>query len=224
VALDHGVVNLGAPGRPVLHRHFVGERLTFMRMAHLVAQDDRGLRLWVPHGTPMVATMTADGMGLRDMPFADWVQQDTTLTRQAYRGPNIFMFLPPGQRHSVWWFWDPAWTFVGWYINLEEPAVTWDDGTAAGVDIVDQDLDVWVRPDRTWFWKDDDELTERLGFPDHYWVSDPDAVWSEGRRMAAIAESGTFPFDGTWCDFRPDPDWSMPLDLPAGWDRPRVRR
>jgi len=216
-------LDLGAPGRAVLQRHFAGDRLTFIRMARVVGHDERGLRLWVPHGTLMLATMTEDGLGLRDMPFSEWVRRETTLTRSTYRGPNIFMFLPPEQRHSVWWFWDPSWTFVGWYINLEEPAVGWDDGEAAGVDIVDQDLDVWVYPDRTWHWKDDHELAERLGFPDHYWVTDADAVWAEGRRMAAVAESGQFPFDGTWCDFQPDPEWSVPDRLPPGWDRPRAR-
>jgi hypothetical protein len=35
-------------------------------------------------------------------------------------------------------------------------------------------------------------------------------------------ERGLFPFDGTWCDFEPDPAWLTPPALPAGWDRPRV--
>lgn len=37
-----------------------------------------------------------------------------------------------------------------------------------------------------------------------------------------MVEAGAFPFDGTWCDFRPDPAWAVPAELPAGWDRPRV--
>jgi hypothetical protein len=79
---------------------------------------------------------------------------------------------------------------------------------------------VW--PNRTWAWKDEDEMTERLGFPDHYWVADPEAVWAEGRRVIPVIEAGGFPFDGTWCDFHPDPQWTMPADLPDGWDRPRA--
>ena len=93
----------------------------------------------------------------------------------------------------------------------------------AGVDVVDQDLDVVVRPDRSWQWKDEDEFTERLAFPDHYWVTDEKAVRAEGARVIALAEAGEFPFDGTWCDFVPPADWTSPTELPPGWDRPPVR-
>ena len=33
--------------------------------------DERGLRLWLPHGGPMALTRTPDGRGLRDMPFVN---------------------------------------------------------------------------------------------------------------------------------------------------------
>ena len=80
----------------------------------------------------------------------------------------------------------------------------WDDGAVAGVDMVDQDLDVRGRT-RTaaWQWKDEDEFAERLAFPEHYWVTDEAAVRAEGERVIKLAEAGEFPFDGTWCDFTP---------------------
>jgi hypothetical protein len=109
-------------------------------------------------------------------------------------------------------------------VNLEEHAVRWDDGGVAGVDVVDQDLDVVVAPDRSWRWKDEDEFAERLAFPGHYWVSDEAAVRAEGLRVIKQAEAGDFPFDGTWTDFRPDPSWPVPTALPDGWDRPVARR
>lgn len=213
-----------APGRLVLHRQFTGDQLAFLRSGRVVSHDERGLLLWLPHGGPMALTKTADGRGLRDMPFGEWVSQARTLTRTAWWGPNILMLCPPGAAHSVWWFWDSAGRHVAWYINLEEPAVTWDDGEAAGVDITDQDLDVWVYPDRRWEWKDAHELAERLAYPEHYWVADEAAVWAEGRRVIGLAEAGAFPFDGTWTAFTPDPTWTLPESLPPGWDRPRARR
>jgi Protein of unknown function (DUF402) len=212
-----------APGRQVLHRQFTGDSLAFLRSGRVIAHDERGLRLWIPHGGPMALTRTPDGRGLRDMPFRDWISADRALVETSWWGPNIMMLLPPGAAHSVWWFWDRAGRHVAWYVNLEEPAVTWDDGMAAGVDNTDQDLDVWVYPDRQWEWKDAHELTERLAHPEHYWVSDEAAVWAEGRRLIALAEAGEFPFDGTWVDFRPDPAWIAPASLPPGWDRPRAR-
>jgi hypothetical protein len=41
------------------------------------------------------------------------------------------------------------------------------------------------------------------------------------RWVGQLAEAGEFPFDGTWCDLRPDPSWP-PLWRPDDWDRPRA--
>ncbi|ROO88158.1 uncharacterized protein DUF402 [Actinocorallia herbida] len=212
-----------SPGQEILHRQFTGERLVYVRAVRVVAHDELGLRLWIPRNTPMSATMTSDGRGLRDMPFAEWVHVERELTPMRWTGPDIFMYTPPDSGHSVMFFWYPKDQFFGWYVNLEEPGVLWQDENAAGIDITDQDLDMWVNRDLSWSWKDEHELEERLNYPDHYWVADADAVRAEGLRVARQIEQGAFPFDGTWCDFRPDPSWDLPRDLPAGWDRPRVR-
>jgi hypothetical protein len=210
------------PGQLILHRQFVRDKLVFVRQARVVADDEVGLRLWLPHGHPAAIDVAVDGRGLRDMPFAEWIHQETVLTRRRWWGPDIFMYLPPASAHSVWWFWDAWHEFLGWYVNLEEEPVRWADRDLAGVDGTDQDLDVWVWPDRSWEWKDEDELAERLEFPDHYWVADPAAVRAEGERLIRLAEAGAFPFDGTWQNFRPDPAWAPPGELPEGWDRPRA--
>jgi Protein of unknown function (DUF402) len=191
--------------------------------AVVVSDDERGLLLWVANGAPTCGLRTTDGRALRVVPFAEWVSQKVTLVPGAWRAPGILKLVPPGEAHSVWWFWRPDGVFKGWYVNLEEPGVFWDDGHLAGVDTCDQDLDIWVNPDLSWMWKDIDELTERLEFPDHYWVADPEAVWDAGRRVVRSIEVGAFPFDGSFCDFQPDPLWRIPAQLPAGWDRPRVR-
>lgn len=211
------------PGRLVLHRQFTHDRLVFVRVAHVVAHDDLGLRLWIRHGGPLALTLTQDGLGLRDMAFGEWVGRTTVLTETTWWGSDFLMFLPTGAAHSVWWFWDARHEFVSWYVNLEEPGVCWDEDGLGGIDITDQDLDIWVMPDLSWEWKDEDELIERLAFPEHYWVADADAVWAEGKRVIARAEAGAFPFDGTWRDLRPDPTWAVPHRLPDGWQRPRAR-
>jgi hypothetical protein len=210
------------PGQTVLHRGFVEDRLVFLRLARVVGHDERGLRLWIPHGTPMVVSLAEDGRGIRDMAFEEWIEQRQELRTSIWRGPNIFMLIPDRTAHSVWWFWDPRdGSFAGWYINLEEPSVCWTDGELSGVDTTDQDLDVWVYPDRSWEWKDEDEVDERSAFPEHYWVRDTAAVRAEGERVVKLVEAGTFPFDGTWQDYRPPAAWSSPVELPDGWDRPR---
>jgi hypothetical protein len=212
------------PGRVVVHRHFQRDRLAWVRLARVVSDDDRGLLLWICPHSPVYSRRTVDGRGLRAMPFAEWTTNETRLYEGTWEGPGILKLLPPGAAHSVWWFWRTDGAFAGWYVNLEEPAVRWDDGETAGVDMTDQDLDIWVPPDRAWVWKDEEEFAERLGFPEHYWVDDEAPVRAEGLRVVKSIEAGTFPFDGTWCDFRPpDPEWLVPPALPAGWDRPRMR-
>jgi hypothetical protein len=211
------------PGQLILHRNVRHGRLGWVRPGRVVGDDKRGLLLWVAPRSPVAFELAEDGRGMRDMPFAEWVTLRYRLVEAPWQGPGVLKLMPPGAAYSVWWFRKPDGRFAGWYVNLEEPAVRWDDGEVAGVDIVDQDLDVWVPPDRAWRWKDEEEFAERLGFPDHYWVSDEAAVRAEGRRVVKLIEAGEFPFDGTWCDFQPDPQWTVPESLPPGWDRPSAR-
>jgi predicted RNA-binding protein associated with RNAse of E/G family len=213
-----------APGRLILHRNVGPRPVGWVRPARVVSDDERGLLLWVAPGSPVVTVVATDGRGMRAMPFAEWVTLESRPDFQNWNGPGLLKFHPPGEAHSVWWFRSPQGAFTGWYVNLEEPAIRWDDGDVAGIDVVDQDLDILVSPDRSWSWKDEDEFTERLGFPEHYWVRDEAAVRAEGERVVKQIEAGQFPFDGTWTDFVPDPSWRVPSTLPAGWDRPPVPR
>jgi predicted RNA-binding protein associated with RNAse of E/G family len=211
------------PGRPVLYRNVGGDQLFAVRPCRVISDDDRGLLLWLARGSAIGVEVAADGRRIRSMPFAEWVRLDHQVVEATWQGPGILKFLPPDVDHSVWFFFDDDGRFADWYVNLEERAVRWDDGDVAGVDTVDQDLDIVVAPDRTWQWKDEEEFAERLALPERYWVPDEAAVWAEGRRVIKRIEAAEFPFDGTWTDFVPDPSWPVPRSLPRGWDRPPAR-
>ncbi|MEJ3744151.1 DUF402 domain-containing protein [Actinomycetes bacterium KLBMP 9797] len=213
-----------ARGQLILHRNIRHDRIAWVRPARVVSDDERGLLVWVDRGTPVVNEVADDGRSVRQMPFAEFVTRAYRPAFTSWAGPPVLKFLPRDARHSVWWFRDEDGRFKNWYVNLEEPGVRWDDGAVAGVDITDQDLDVVAWPDRTWEWKDEDEFTERLAFPEHYWVTDEAAVRAEGERVVKLIEAGEFPFDGTWVDFTPDPSWAPPAALPAGWNRPPAPR
>ena len=213
-----------APGRQVLYRNIDGPRLASVRPCRVVSDDERGLLLWLARGSAVMVEEAVDGRGIRDMPFTEWVRQQYRVVPSTWQGPGLLKFLPPDADHSVWFFRDDSGAFIHWYVNLEYRALRWDDGHVAGVDVIDQDLDVVVRPDLSWDFKDEDEFAERLALPQHYWVRDEATVWAEGRRVIKMAEAGEFPFDGTWTDFRPDPAWAVPRELPPGWDRPPVAR
>jgi hypothetical protein len=100
----------------------------------------------------------------------------------------------------------------------------WRDAELAGGDTVDWDLDVVIKPDRSWRWKDAEEFAERLTQPEHYWVDDEQRVREAGRQVVKQVEAGSFPFDGTWCDFEPPAHWErlQMTQPPRGWDRPPI--
>ncbi len=210
------------PGQPLVHRLFTHDRLACVRTGLVVGHDERGLRLWYAAGNPGLVLQTPDGLRIRDLPFAQWVQRELALGPAEWVGPDMLMYVPPAVAHSVWFFYHPGGAFRQWYVNLEEPAVLWTDGELAGVDTVDQDLDVDAFPDRTWAWKDEDELAERLVLPEHYWVRDEATLRAEGERVMGLFTAAQFPFDGTWCDWRPDPQWRRPKVVPDAARRPRV--
>ncbi|WP_213454569.1 DUF402 domain-containing protein [Rhizomonospora bruguierae] len=210
------------PGEVILHRNVRRGRIAWVRPARVVSDDERGLLVWVARGTTVVNEAYHDGRFLRELPFIEWARGPHRPVVGEWAGPGVLKLMPPDAAHSVWWFRDDTDRFTAWYVNLEEPAVRWSDpGGATGVDMVDQDLDIVVRPDRTWEWKDEDEFTERLAHPGQYWVADEAAVRAEGERVVKLIEAGDFPFDGTWTDFHPDPAWPTPPLVP-GWDRPPV--
>jgi hypothetical protein len=212
------------PGRLILHRDTHHGRIAFVHPGRVVSDDERGLLIWVARGSTIAVETTLDGLFPRDLPFIGWAAAEKAPRVAQWRGPGVLRLFPPGVNHSVWWFRNDKGEFTNWYVNLEEAAVRWDDGDVAGIDVIDQDLDIVVAADRTWRWKDEDDFAERLAVPEHYWVPDAAAVWAEGRRVIKEIEARVFPFDGTWTDFRPDPSWPVPAELPAGWDRPVVAR
>jgi hypothetical protein len=209
------------PGQTIVRRYWTGGRISVLNIHRVIADDEQGLRLWLPAGTPYWRVLTADGRTQHEAPV-EAVGQDAVLTEVTWEGADVMVWVPPAGAYSVWWFWEPvSGEFRGWYGNLEETQVRWDDGATAGIDTVDQALDLWVHPDGTWVWKDLDEFTARTGIALYWNESEAAGIREVADRLADLAVSRTFPFDGTWTDFRPDADWPL-IDLPDGWDRPRA--
>ena len=206
----------------MLRRAWRGGRISFVNVAVVAADDDRGLRLWNPVGAPWGRILAADGRTHHDATI-DQLGEDAALVSQRWQERHVLFWLPDGGAYSVWWFWHAAsGRFESWKGDLQDPAVRWDDGHVAGVDTADHALDVMVDPDGTWRWKDEAEFAGKTGHPLYWNAPEAQAIRAEGRSLAALADAGAFPFDRTWCDFRPDPSWTLPDTLPEGWDRPRA--
>jgi hypothetical protein len=217
------------PGQTVLRRYYRGGRISFLNVCRVLADDERGLRMWLPIGTPYWRRLTPDG---RDAHVASIDEMAAApLAELTWGGSHVLVYMPPDAAHSIWWFFGPDGEFRGWYGNLEAPYTRWD----GGVDTEDHALDLWFEPDRrgpalgpdqqggarSWRWKDEDEFAARIGHPVFWSAGQAAEIRAEGERLVKLAEAGEFPFDGTWCDERPDPSWP-PLARPSGWDRPRA--
>ncbi|HEY3009854.1 MAG TPA: DUF402 domain-containing protein [Micromonosporaceae bacterium] len=204
-----------ARGEIIVRRYFRGTHLTWANAAAVVSDDTGGLRLWVPVGAAFARRVDEDGRPIGEVPVDAFGAARMEVT--AWAGQDVLILMPPGAEYSVWWFFAEG-TFTGWYVNLEERAVRWP----GGVDTMDRTLDVRVSPDRTWAWKDEAEFQGHIG-ADGYWDADGAAtIRDEAERIVKLVQAGEFPFDGTWCDFRPDPAWPVPASLPLGWDRRRA--
>ena len=212
------------PGETILLRHAQRDRLGLVVPHRVVSDTEEAVLLWVPAGSRGWHFTMPDGRNMPETPLPEW-SASRRVPAPHTLAEGLLCWHPRGRDYSIRWIFSADGAFSRWYANLEAPAVTWRDPGMAGLDTSDWDLDVVIRPDRSWEWKDEDEFAERLTMPESYWVDDEQRVRQAGKDVIALAEAGEFPFDGTWCDFRPDPDWpALPRDLPAGWDRPVAPR
>jgi uncharacterized protein len=129
-------------------------------------------------------------------------------------GVDSLWLMRQGDWHSVWVSWLPSGEHWGWYVNLQEPFRR----TRAGFSTMDLVLDVIVNPDRTWRWKDEDELET---FIQHGVIDDELAgrVRAEGLGVVRRAERNEPPFGEPWASWRPEAAWTRP-ELFEGWNEP----
>ena len=112
----------------------------------------------------------------------------------------------------MWLFWSAEWEFLSYYVNLETPFTR----SAVGFDTCDRVLDICVRPDRSWYYKDLDELEVcvEVGLMSGALA---DRVRRDAAQATALIGAWQTPFDAGLEAWRPDPDWPIPR-LPPGWD------
>jgi hypothetical protein len=159
----------------------------------VVAETDELLALWIPAGSP--AKVPAGGLRI---PGDAWELEDTAPAR------DQLCVARRGRAHSIYLFWHDGWALSHWYVNFERPLAR----TPLGVDTFDEKLDLIVRPDGSYRWKDEDELEAAAAVG----LLDADAVRAEAARVLE-----EWPFPTGWEDWRPQPGWAVPR-LPEGWD------
>jgi len=204
-----------SPQQTIIRRYLLRDgRISSGYVARVVSDDERGLLTWVDSGHATVQRVTADGGPPKLLSCNEKVFEPTTLTPMVWRSTGTLMFSPDDAAHSVWWFFDENREFTRWYVNLETPGRRW----AGGRDCVDQSLDIWIDPGGNWEWKDEAEFVDYTGRPGYWDAEEAARIRAEGMAVVERAQAGVFPFDGTWCDFTPDPTWQV-AKLPWWWDQ-----
>jgi hypothetical protein len=203
------------PGEPAVYRHVERGRAIGAFPVNVVADTDELVALYMPGGL-VVKWPHVDGRHIRELPLARRFTSEWHAGDHEWRGHGVLFLSRPGDAHGTWLLWDGEEqgerTFSCWYVNLEDPLRR----TPIGFDSRDHTLDVVVAPDRSWSWKDEDELEAAV---EHGWHSADEAaaIRAEGLRVVERIERWEPPFSDGWERWRPDPDWPVP-SLPAGWD------
>ncbi|MET8742754.1 DUF402 domain-containing protein [Streptomyces sp. NPDC004728] len=198
------------PGRILRWNFFIGGHLSASVPVRLVERTDRGQLVWMETGTPMWRTELPNGAHLRDIAPDERPPGGYPVVADRWPMGSALFYQPAGAAHSVLWLFGRRRKFRGWYVNLERRIHRGDD-----IDITDHELDINVAPDRSWRWKDEESFAEKTGHPVYWSADEASAIRDEGASVARLAEAGTFPFDGTWCDFRPPPSWTTPPRPPV---------
>ena len=185
--------------------------LTVGKPAIVVEDSAERVMLYVPHGVRWFAPGAPSGDRV-EMTRA-FARGEMELTGRLISWRNhVLHVLLPGQPFSVWLFWSPDWEFLSHYVNLETPFTR----SAVGFDTCDNVLDICVRPDRTWYFKDLDQLEVcvEVGLMSAAMAAE---VRRDAKQVVALIETWQPPFDAGLEGWRPDPAWPIPL-LPAGWE------
>jgi hypothetical protein len=190
-------------------------RVWAARPHRLVRDDGDSAVLWFPRGTRWKAPTTTPGRVReenRGERLAQCALRGDWVFRDAVWDVDTLVLLREGAWHAVWVSWLPSGEHWGWYVNLQRPFRR----TALGFETMDLVLDLIVDPDRSWRWKDEDELETWVARG----VCEPqlaERIRAEGLEVAGRAERDEPPFSEPWPDWRPDPGWELPM-LPDGWD------
>ncbi|WP_285780510.1 DUF402 domain-containing protein [Microtetraspora sp. NBRC 13810] len=198
------------PGHVVRWNLFVGGHLSTSVPVRVVEHTAGGQLVWLKKGTPMWRSNLPAGTHLRDIPPEKRPADGYPVHAARWSQGNALIYQPTGAAYSVFWLFGAWRRFRGWYVNLERRIHREED-----IDVADHELDLWIAPDRSWTWKDEESFAEKTGHP-AYWSADEAAsIREEGRRVARLAETAAFPFDGTWCNFTPPRSWRTPTLPPT---------
>ncbi len=176
-----------------------------MTWPYRVVQDDGDLvALYIPAGSTFMRWHSPEP-GRRELVEGEWRR-------------DVLRLMFPGKGYSIWLFWEgEGRPFTTYYVNFEEPFRR----TAVGFDTNDHTLDIMVKPDLAWQWKDREEF-DALVASGNFSSEFGQSIEEAAREVLQMIERRSAPFDGGWATWAPPADWTLPV-LHARWrDEPAI--
>jgi hypothetical protein len=208
-----GVAEYWEPGT-VIQWVYRGTGLPNVRPMTVVQDDEDALVAWLAPGTPLIKPVLLDGRDTRKAGPVAMFTADRVLKLDVWYGTGILKVSPVGKRWSVWHFWEEDGSFAGWYVNLE--AEHRRDVAARRTTTADHVLDLWINPDRSIEWKDEDEL-EGAVEAGRFTAAEAEQITADAHAAIKEIEAWTAPFSEDWPNWRPDPHLRLP-EAPTGYD------
>ena len=206
------------PGTQVVTRGIVHNRVWIAHSGTVVQDTDDLLVTWMVPGSPCKVPQ-----GLIDRKWdgqsnggSRWDEQDGRQWQLAdwqWQHRRVLALMPPQKFYAVLLFWlEGTGEFEGAYVNFQSPF----HKTEWSIDTLDLEIDLFIKPDGTWRWKDEAEYREgvrRSSIP----AEIAGQVENARQEVLDLLSSGSPLFDRKWLDWQPDPSWGVP-QLPPHWD------
>ena len=204
------------PGEQILQQDLWGGHLLASPPVTVVSDTADYLALYSHPSAPLRSGVIRNRSAIRLSERIDrWMEMAVagvgSLEERVSAETHVLTLTPENSWHSVWLFWDLEWQTKAWYINCQAPI----ERTTRGILVQDYALDIAVKPDLSWSWKDEDEFEELIarGFFSDSHIS---SIRAEADRMVWVVEDQGPPFSGEWKDWRADADWQVP-EIPEDW-------
>jgi hypothetical protein len=175
-----------------------------------VVEDSSGrLVAWLAAESEIRYWATADGSDPRTVPLDRRFRSKMTTARRTWEGPGVLRVIFADTIYQVIHFWTPKGKFAGWYVNFEAPS------RRQGNQILtfDWQLDLWITPEGTSQWKDEDEAAAAI---DAGMLTREELAASFAAGHEILDDFGAF-LDrvGDWRGWSPPPSWTaMRLPFP----------
>jgi protein associated with RNAse G/E len=202
------------PGDVISWRGIYRERIWHVQPTLLVSDCPEEIALTLLPGTECIAEENYPKGKKSEERRWHFVDRDWTLARYTWQTNRLLLLFAPEKFYSIILFWNHTSNdFLFYYVNFQLPFKR----NNFAVDTLDLDLDLIIRSDFGYEWKDVDDYQNAIshGLVSPKWAKEIETATDEVLEQVAMR---LYPFDGSLLDWKPDPTWQPPM-LPENWDK-----